>query len=108
MANPGANGGQPVSADGRRKQRQTVDDARVLVSFKELVADEPTPPADGSCCVCGKPRDPERSRIYAHGVAHIDPFCSTLCAKRWHGASEDQERPPGPRTRGSYVGRHGG
>lgn len=47
----------------------------------------PDPPvrADGRCYVCLKPRDPERSRKYAGDVATLDPFCSNVCARAFHG-----------------------
>lgn len=42
---------------------------------------------DGRCSVCRKSRKPERSRKYARGQADKDPFCSTVCARQWHGTS---------------------
>ena len=39
---------------------------------------------DGLCCVCLKPRNPERSKLYAGDIARFDPFCSNICARRWY------------------------
>jgi hypothetical protein len=41
--------------------------------------------ADGRCAVCSKPRNPERSRRYGGPAAETDPFCSTECARGYHG-----------------------
>lgn len=46
--------------------------------------DSPIPP-DGSCAVCGQPRQPERSRKYAGAEAELDPFCSNMCARVYYG-----------------------
>jgi len=40
---------------------------------------------DGLCVVCLKPRHPERSRRYAGDIATFDSFCSSTCAREWHG-----------------------
>lgn len=47
----------------------------------------PDPPcrADGGCAVCGQPRaKANRKALYADAAAS-DPFCSTACARAWHG-----------------------
>ena len=45
---------------------------------------DPRIPPDGSCAVCGKPRQPQRSRRYGRLEAERDPFCSSPCAREWH------------------------
>jgi hypothetical protein len=44
----------------------------------------PVPP-DAPCLVCGRPRMTWRSEKYAPGHADRDEFCSTGCAREWHG-----------------------
>lgn len=46
---------------------------------------EPPVRPDGLCAVCLAPRRPERSRRYAGIQAEFDPFCSSTCARHWHG-----------------------
>lgn len=45
---------------------------------------DPPVPAGGGCYVCGKQRQPRRSRRYAGLAAEIDPFCSNGCARDYH------------------------
>lgn len=56
-----------------------------LARFALLTADEPPVRSDGRCAVCAKKRNPERSARYAPGCAEIDAFCSSDCARKWHG-----------------------
>lgn len=42
---------------------------------------DPPVRADGRCLVCLGPRNPERSARYARGIADLDPFCSSGCAR---------------------------
>jgi hypothetical protein len=51
----------------------------------EITRVDPEPNADGTCIVCRKPRNPERSRAYAGITATLDPFCSNPCARTWYG-----------------------
>jgi hypothetical protein len=46
---------------------------------------DPSVRKDGLCAVCGKPRNPERSKKYAYGQALADPFCSNACCRKHHG-----------------------
>lgn len=41
---------------------------------------DPRPKRNGTCAVCGKPR-PDIA------VAHHDPFCTSTCARAFHGCS---------------------
>lgn len=66
-----------------------------LAAFRALCADEP--PAGPLCAVCFQPRHPERARRYAGDAAAVDPFCSTRCARAFHGTSLP-ELPSGPRS----------
>ncbi len=58
-----------------------------LRRFALLTAHDPPIPPDGSCAICAKPRNTERSAKYAKGCAEIDAFCSTQCARYYHGTS---------------------
>lgn len=51
------------------------------------VKTDPAVRADGRCALssCGKLRRPERAERYAREFALRDPFCSSDCARRWHG-----------------------
>jgi len=42
---------------------------------------------DGRCLTCLGPRHPERSQRYAPGIAQRDPWCSSPCARAWHGCA---------------------
>lgn len=85
------------SATVERRRRQAAGDAdRVsLRRFAELTAHDPAVPLDGSCVVCGRQRHPERSQAYAKGCAEIDAFCSSTCARRFHGTTIVQRDAPG-------------
>ncbi len=52
-----------------------------------LLKDDPPVREDGLCALssCRKPRKPERSKRYGGAEAARDPFCSTECARIWHG-----------------------
>jgi hypothetical protein len=54
---------------------------RELERFRELCADEPSPRVT---CYCGATRRPAAARRYAGEAAKLDPFCSRVCAERWH------------------------
>jgi hypothetical protein len=41
---------------------------------------------DGRCRVCLGARRPERARKY-RALAELDSFCSTECARQWHGCT---------------------
>jgi hypothetical protein len=60
----------------------------------------PDPPVrkDGRCSQCGQPRHPQRSRKYGQAAAELDPFCSSSCAKAWHGVP-DRSAPALPNSR---------
>jgi hypothetical protein len=64
-----------------------------LERFRALCADEPTP--GPTCAVCGGVRRPERARNYAGEAAELDPFCSSACARAYHGTTL-RLRPSGP------------
>lgn len=41
---------------------------------------------DGRCAQCGGPRKmPKPQRGIDASVYALDPFCSSLCARAWHG-----------------------
>jgi hypothetical protein len=52
-----------------------------------IFAGDPPMRADGLCAVCLGPRHPERAARYAREIAAMDPFCSSTCARAWHGTS---------------------
>lgn len=62
---------------------------------------DPRVPKDGSCHVCGKPRQPERSRTYGKTEAEHDPFCSSNCAREYH-RNPLPEAYAGPRDQGGW------
>ena len=77
---------------------------RSVADIRGVKVDPPVR-ADGCCATCGKPRNPERSERYGREFALRDPFCSSLCAMRWHGVptprellEERQERIAGDRA----------
>jgi hypothetical protein len=76
-----------ATAERRKRQTDGHTDRVSLRRFVELTADDPPIPRNGTCAVCGKPRHPERSRGYAQGCAEIDAFCSSTCARKFHGTS---------------------
>lgn len=96
-------------ATKERRRRQAAGDAdRVsLRRFAELTAHDPPLPSDGSCAVCGNPRRPERSVNYAKGCAEIDAFCSSTCARSFHGTTlperDTHGRPAGIPICGTYT-----
>jgi hypothetical protein len=49
----------------------------------------PDPPVreDGSCFVCGQPRVRRGVKALYAAAAANDPFCSTACARAWHGCT---------------------
>lgn len=50
-----------------------------------LKLDPPSRP-DGRCVVCRKERKvTEKARKYAGAQLDMDPFCSTVCCRLWHG-----------------------
>jgi hypothetical protein len=70
---------------------------------------KPDPPVRKGCAHCGKPRHPERSKKYGQAAAELDPFCSTNCAKAWHGVPERSVPPlPSSRIVDPYVSGHKG
>src|SRR5438045_9786494 len=74
---------------------------RVEASYRGFAA-LPDPPCrpDGGCAVCGQPRaKANRTALYANAAAS-DPFCSTACARAWHGC----ELAGAERTRGRPGG----
>jgi hypothetical protein len=55
---------------------------------------------DGRCSVCAKPRK-KPATSYGRDEYARDPFCSTKCARKWHGttlADIAPGPPTGPRT----------
>jgi DNA-binding CsgD family transcriptional regulator len=87
------------SATVARIKRQDAGDAdrASLMRFAQLTAHDPPIPADGSCAICGRPRRPEQSAKYAKGCAEIDAFCSSTCARKFHGTYV-----PPPENRGRF------
>jgi hypothetical protein len=67
--------------------------------FARLTVGEPPVRDDGRCCMCNRMRRPEQSRTYAGGCAEMDPFCSSTCARRFHGTSLPTKRAGTPRER---------
>jgi hypothetical protein len=63
--------------------------SELLTRFAALCAADPPLRADGRCAVCYGPRHLARSRRYAKGCAELDAFCSTGCARRWHGTTAE-------------------
>ena len=45
---------------------------------------DPSPPVDGTCAVCGKPRTLTHKRRDVARALASEPFCSTDCCKHWH------------------------
>lgn len=68
-----------------------------MISPAVFIGDPPVR-EDGRCVVCLGPRNPERSKKYAGDVAHLDPFCSNVCARDWHGLLTHNIK-PGPKGR---------
>lgn len=48
----------------------------------------------GNCAQCGKPRNPRWNK-YSGEEAIRDPFCSTGCARTWHGVELPAKPRPG-------------
>lgn len=47
---------------------------------------DPLVRSDGLCAICLKPRKvTEQARKYAGPQLDLDPYCSSACARRWHG-----------------------
>jgi len=40
---------------------------------------------DGSCIVCGRPRQLAKLKLVYRRHAEQDPFCSSSCAREWYG-----------------------
>lgn len=64
---------------------------------------DPPPRANGRCVVCGGKRGrlpktgTQRSRQQLARELATDPFCSTICARKWHGteiAGSPDKAPP--------------
>lgn len=52
-----------------------------------VIADPPVR-ADGRCLTCNGPRTAHRkSKPLYRAAAERDPFCSTKCAREWHGCA---------------------
>lgn len=49
-----------------------------------IFAGDPRVRDDVLCFICLKPRQPERSKRYAKGIAELDTFCSNICARKWY------------------------
>lgn len=45
---------------------------------------DPPPRADNLCFVCQKPRRVPKG-VWARAEAELDAFCSSTCARSWHG-----------------------
>lgn len=69
------------------------DPERSAVPSSTGLKQDPPVRADGRCALpsCGKPRHPERAFTYAREFALRDPFCSAVCAMRWHGVPTPDE-----------------
>jgi hypothetical protein len=47
--------------------------------------EDPPVRSDGRCAVCFGPRLPKPLKAVYQGEAERDPFCSTVCARAFHG-----------------------
>lgn len=65
-----------------------------------VARENPPVRADGRCAVCEGPRETNRSRRYGRDEAKRDPFCSTACARAFHGTT----LPPSSYARGRKLG----
>ena len=46
---------------------------------------EPKPRRDGKCRQCKKPYKIAAPRAGVNPALYVDPFCSTVCCKTYHG-----------------------
>jgi hypothetical protein len=53
--------------------------------MRDTVALDPPLARDGTCATCGGRRSFKGLRPLYRAPAKDDPFCSTECARRWHG-----------------------
>jgi hypothetical protein len=54
--------------------------------FELPLKPDPPPRRDGCCVVCRRKRKPPATK---YGLAdwYTDPFCSSVCARKWHGTT---------------------
>jgi hypothetical protein len=50
-----------------------------------MSAEDPPVREDGRCANCGKVRRPPTGKYATKAEFETDPFCSTECARAWHG-----------------------
>jgi hypothetical protein len=61
---------------------------------------DPPPPEDGTCAVCGEPREKREVSALYETALRGDSFCSATCARAWWGVPlPEYKRPP----RRAYV-----
>jgi hypothetical protein len=61
---------------------------------------------DGKCSMpgCGKIRKPPTGKYATRADFEIDPFCSTECARKWHGVVDTRVNGSGKMNRPGTQG----